>query len=90
MEPEVTSRFFNEDEPVKIRLQSLARMNGTMAKLKANRLANILKCPELHKPESTDRRTEATNLAKIVSYHLRQAAIIGRHIDHIERTNRGN
>lgn len=90
MEPEVTSRFFNEDEPVKVRLQGLARMNGTMAKLKANRLASLLKCPELHKPEATARRSEATHLAKIVSYHLRQAAIIGRHIDHIERTSRSN
>ena len=58
-------------------LQTLARKNGQSAKVKAGRVAIILKLYQNNPRACAWLRFEAARLAKSVSYHLRQASILG-------------
>jgi hypothetical protein len=83
---EATRVALDEGKSFKVRLRNLARLNGRAAKQKAARLALILKVQaSIQSPELSN---EAAHLARTVSYHLRQAAIIGRHISKIEKRER--
>ena len=73
---------------MKEKLQSLARRNGQLAKVKAGRLAIILKMYHANQRGGHWLRSEAAHLAKSVSYHLRQADLIGRFIAKSEGKNR--
>ena len=69
-------------------LQNLARKNGLSAKVKAGRVAIMLK---LYQDDPRARiwlRFEAARLAKSVSYHLRQASILGGVINQMEHGDR--
>lgn len=73
---------------MKSKFQILARKNGHLAKMKAGRVAVMLK---LYQADPTGRhwlRNEAVYLSKSVAYHLRQAALIGSVIAQIEKTER--
>lgn len=63
----------------------MARRNGQLARLKAARVAVMLR---IYRENPTDRRwlhVQAMVLSKRVSYHLRQAWILGQHIKRLER-----
>mgnify|MGYP003383320710 CR=1 FL=1 len=72
-------------------LKAMARRNGQQAKIKAGRVAVMLRLAETNRtPGQGWLRQEAAHLAKSVSYHLRQASLIGQLIDSIERGERPN
>lgn len=68
---------------MKCELQRLARMNGQQAKLKARRMVLVLKLYQTRGGNWL--KTEGARLARKVDFHLRQAHLIGRYIEHIEK-----
>lgn len=73
---------------MKEKLQSLARRNGQLAKVKAGRLVVILRVYQTDLRGGQWMLGEAAHLAKSVAYHLRQADLIGRFIAKTERKDR--
>lgn len=70
---------------MKTQLQEMARRNGHLAKIKARRVAAILKLYKTDPLGNRWLRNQATHLAKNVDYHLRQAAHYGRVIDSLDK-----
>lgn len=70
---------------MKDELRIIARRNGQLARVKAGRLAVILKLYHANPKGGQWLRAEAAHLAKSVTYHLRQAALIGQLIGSFER-----
>lgn len=70
---------------MKDELRRIARRNGQLARVKAGRLAVILKLYHANPKGGQWLRAEAAHLAKSVTYHLRQAALIGQLISSFER-----
>lgn len=63
-----------------------ARVNGQKAKIKARRLVLVMK---LYQAKGGNwLRLEAANLARAVDYHLRQAHLLGRYVERLERSER--
>lgn len=73
---------------MKTKLQSMARKNGSSATAKAARVAGLLNIPSSNPAGARQLRLKAAILARTVSYHLRQAALIGLLIAQIENRDR--
>ncbi len=69
---------------MKAKLQRLARMNGQLAKIKAGRLAVMLRLCRSNPKAGKWLQGEAMRMAKSVAFHLRQADLIGRYISQQE------
>jgi hypothetical protein len=65
-----------------------ARKSGERARVKAARVAVILRMYRRDPVANAFLRSEAEQLARKVVYHLRQAVIVGSHIDMVQRRNR--
>lgn len=70
---------------MKDELRKIARRNGNLARVKAGRLAVIMRLYHSNPRGGQWLRAEAAHLAKSVSYHLRQAALIGQLIAGFEK-----
>lgn len=73
---------------MKDELRKIARRNGNLARVKAGRLAVIMRLYHANPRGGQWLRAEAAHLAKSVSYHLRQAALIGQLIAGFEKKDR--
>lgn len=73
---------------MKDELRKIARRNGNLARVKAGRLAVILRMYHANPKGGQWLRAEAAHLAKSVSYHLRQATLIGQLIAGFEKKTR--
>lgn len=62
----------------------LARKNGRLARVKAGRVAVMLRLYQENPANRQWLRERATLLSKHVAYHLRQASILGNYIKTIE------
>lgn len=69
-------------------LQLLARSSGRTARIKAGRLAALMKLYPTHPRGSRWMRDEASRLARSVAFHLRRAELLGRVITQIEYKSR--
>ena len=69
---------------MKDELRKIARKNGNLARVKAGRLAVILRMYHANPKGGQWLRAEAAHLAKSVSFHLRQATVIGQLIASFE------
>lgn len=72
---------------MKRELQKIARLNGQLARVKARRVAVILKMQRDDPGAARWLRQEAALLAKRVAYLLRQADLIGGMIERQERSD---
>lgn len=73
---------------MKSELQSFARTSGKRARVKARRLAVMLRLYQSDPVRNFGLRSESANLAKSVAYYLRQAELVGRIIISLEEGQR--
>lgn len=73
---------------MKDELRKIARRNGNLARVKAGRLAVVMRVYHANPKGGQWLRAEAAHLAKSVSYHLRQAALVGKLIATFETNDR--
>ncbi len=71
---------------LKQKYADMARKNGRLARVKSGRVAVLLKFYK-QRPRDKWLRRKALLLSKAVAFHLRQASILGKHIDKLERAS---
>lgn len=69
---------------VKDELRKIARKNGERARVKAARVAVMLKVYRRDPVQNEFLRTEVEHLARKVVYHMRQAVIVGALLEKLE------